>query len=65
MTAEGWLEWRLVAGWDDIENCDSISDMHVQRFKVKETGPHRIPCADGSLSKFVVPRHPSPSDSFY
>ena len=50
----------LVADWDHIENCESISDIHIKRFKskevivIKESGLHRSKKRSGTL----VPRHP-------
>ena len=32
----GWTGHLLVADWDDIENCELISDSHTKRCKSKE-----------------------------
>ena len=47
----------LVADWDEVESCGSISYFHAQRFKskkivvIKRSGLHRFPCAGGSLTQ--------------
>ena len=55
----------LVADWDDIEICETISDVHAKRFKAAEaavithSGSYRFPCGDGPSTRSgdAVPRH--------
>ena len=42
VTSRGWTGWLLVADWDDIQNCESTSDIAIF---------HHIPCNDGSLKQ--------------
>ena len=48
---------ELVNHWDDFEDCESISDIHIKRFKSPEVVPNKdlgfdhVPRNDGSLKQ--------------
>ena len=55
----GWSGDVLVADCEDLKNRPT-SVIHVKRFKHEEVAQERkllLPCADGSLKLFDLPRH--------
>ena len=62
----GWSGDLLILDWEEIENAEHISDIHIKRFKAAEIDvveigtDFRLPLAEGIIRQPGSDRHKAP-----